>query len=61
EFPDGMSQVKDLIKLVKSLDSKTWSEEEVFVKVRAITAEQFGVDESKVTRDAKFIDDLGLC
>jgi acyl carrier protein len=61
EFPEGMSQVKDLIKLVKSLDSKTWSAEEVFVKVRAITAEQLGVDESQVTLDAKFIDDLGLC
>jgi hypothetical protein len=56
-----MSQVKDLIKLVKSLDSKTWSEEEVFAKVRVITAEQLGVNESQVTLDAKFIDDLGLC
>jgi len=61
DFPDGMSQVKDLIKLVKSLDSKTWTEEEVFIKIRAITAEQLGVDESQVTLDARFIDDLGLC
>lgn len=61
EFPDGMSKVKDLIKLVKSLDSKTWTEEEVFVKIRTITAEQLGVDESLITLDARFIDDLGLC
>ncbi|MDD2335945.1 MAG: phosphopantetheine-binding protein [Geobacteraceae bacterium] len=61
EFPDGMSKVKDLIKLVKSLDSRTWSEEEVFAKIRTITAEQLGVDELMVTLDAKFVDDLGLC
>jgi acyl carrier protein len=60
EFPAGMSQVKDLIKLVKSLNSKTWSEEEVFVKIRTITAEQLGIDESLVTLDAKFVDDLGI-
>lgn len=59
EFPHGMSQVKDLVKLVKSLDSKTWSEEEVFVKIRVITSDQLGVDESLVTLDARFIDDLG--
>ena len=53
--------MKDLIKLVKSLDSKTWTEEEVFVKIRTITAEQLGVDESLVGLDARFIDDLGLC
>ena len=60
EFPDGMSKVKDLIKLVKSLDSRTWTSEEVFVKIRTITAEQLGVDESLVTLDAKFVDDLGF-
>jgi acyl carrier protein len=59
EFPNKMSQVKDLIKLIKSLNSKTWSEEEVFVKIRGITAKQLGIDESLVTLDAKFIDDLG--
>jgi len=60
EFPEGMSHVKDLVKLVKSLDSRTWSEEEVFVKIRAITAEQLGIDESLITLDAKFVDDLGV-
>lgn len=60
EFPDGMSQVKDLIKLVKSLDSRTWSKEEVFAKIRTITVAQLGIDESLVTLDARFIDDLGV-
>lgn len=60
EFPDDMSQVKDLIKLVKSLDSRTWSKEEVFAKIRTITAEQLGIDESLVTLEARFIDDLGV-
>lgn len=60
EFPDGMSQVKDLIKLVKSLDSRIWTEEEVFVKIRAITAEQLGIDAALVTMEARFVDDLGV-
>jgi acyl carrier protein len=60
EFPDGMTKVKDLVKLVKSLDSRTWTEEEVFAKIRTITAEQLGIDESVITLDAKFIDDLGV-
>jgi len=55
-----MSKVKDLIKLVKSLDSKTWTEEEVYAKIRTITAKQLGIDESVVTLDAKFVDDLGV-
>ncbi|KAB0664250.1 hypothetical protein F6V25_13845 [Oryzomonas japonica] len=59
EFPAEMSQVKDLIKLVKSLDSRTWSEEEVFAKIKTVTAEQLGINESLITRDAKFVDDLG--
>jgi acyl carrier protein len=60
DFPDGMTTVKDMIKLVKSLDPRTWSEQEVFIKIRAITAEQLGIDESQVTPEARFIDDLGM-
>lgn len=60
EFPEGMCQVKDLAKLATSLDSRTWSKDEVYAKIRTITAEQLGIDESVVTPDARFIDDLGI-
>lgn len=59
EFPREFSQVKDLIKLVTTLDSRTWSEDEVFQKIRVITAEQLGVEKSRVTWDAEFVNDLG--
>ena len=60
EFPTGFSQVQDLIKFVKTLDTRTWSKDEVFQKIRAITVEQLGVKESQVTLEAKFVDDLGV-
>ena len=34
------------------------SKEEVFVKIKAITVEQLGVEESEVTMEANFRDDL---
>ena len=34
------------------------SKEEVFEKIKAITVEQLGVDESEVTMEASFRDDL---
>jgi len=33
--------------------------EEILQKVKEITSEQLGVEESQITMDAKFIDDLG--
>ncbi|MCG0237937.1 MAG: acyl carrier protein [Bacillota bacterium] len=35
------------------------SKEEIFKKVKAIIVDQLGVDESEVTPEAHFIDDLG--
>ncbi len=33
--------------------------EQIFEKVRSVIVEQLGVDESEVTMDASFLDDLG--
>lgn len=33
--------------------------EELFTKLKAVVVEQLGVDESEVTEEASFIDDLG--
>jgi acyl carrier protein len=60
EFPKGFSQVQDLIKFVGTLDTRTWSKDEVFQKIRAITVEQLGVKESHVTLEANFVKDLGV-
>jgi acyl carrier protein len=60
ELPSKITQVKDLIPFVTTLDSRILSKEEVFQKIRAITVEQLGVNESHVTLDAHFVDDLGV-
>ena len=60
ELPTEFNQVKDLIKFVTTLDSRVWSKEEVFQKVRSITVEQLGVNESHVTLEAHFVNDLGV-
>ena len=35
------------------------TKEQIFTKVKAITSEQLGVEESQITMSAKFVDDLG--
>jgi acyl carrier protein len=60
EFPDGFTQVQHLIKFVSTLETATWSRDEVFQKIKAIVVEQLGVDESEVTLEAEFVKDLGV-
>ena len=33
--------------------------EEITEKIKAITSEQLGIDDSQITEDAKFVEDLG--
>ena len=35
------------------------NEQEIYEKVKAVVVEQLGVDESEVTKEASFIEDLG--
>ena len=35
------------------------TKDEILKKVKEITSEQLGVEESQITMDAKFVDDLG--
>jgi acyl carrier protein len=35
------------------------TKEQILTKVKAITSEQLGVEESQITMSAKFVDDLG--
>ena len=54
EIPEAYSRVKDLVKYARTLDMKVWTREEVFEKVRRITAEQLGVKKELVTMEARF-------
>jgi acyl carrier protein len=60
EFPSGFSQVKDLIRFVKTLDSRKWSEDDVFKKIREISVEILGVKPERVTLDACWVRDLAV-
>ena len=60
EIPEAYSRVKDLVKYARTLDMKVWTREEVFEKVRRITAEQLGVKKELVTMEARFVEDLGM-
>lgn len=59
-FPTKFSQVKDLVKFVKTLDSRSWSREAVFEKIKPIIVRELNVKESAVTLEAHFVKDLGL-
>lgn len=60
EFPSGLREVKDLIPFVSTLESKTWAEDDVFQRVQKMTADQFGIDESRITPKTDFVKDLGV-
>jgi len=60
KLPPRFRRVSDLVQFVTTLDTGTWLKDEVFQKVKAITIDQLGVKESKVTMEARFIDDLGV-
>ena len=55
EILDGREEVQEMSTKGSDL---TPQEQEAFVKLRGIIAEQLGVDEDEVTPDASFVEDL---
>lgn len=60
EFPNNFSLVKDLTRIVSTLDATVWDKEDVYNRVKQIVVEQLGVKESDVRPNSHFIDDLGM-
>ena len=60
QFPSAYARVKDLIPFVKTLDSRVWSKDEVFAKVRQISVEILGVKPEQVKLESHWVDDLGV-
>jgi acyl carrier protein len=60
EFPGNFSLVKDLTRIVSTLDATVWQKEDVYNRVKEIVIEQLGVKESDVHPNSHFIDDLGM-
>lgn len=60
EFPKDFYTVKDLTRIIGSSQSKVWSRDELWEKIKAIIVDQLGVLPEEVLPDADFIDDLGV-
>ena len=60
DFPRDYSTVKDLVKFVTTLNSRTWTHEEVFDRIQEIAVEILGVDKSIVTMEARWVEVLGV-
>ena len=59
EFPANFEKVKDLVPIIRSLETKVWDREDVYEKVKEIIVQQLGVKESEVLPDSHFVNDLG--
>jgi acyl carrier protein len=59
-FPSKFSRVRDLVPFVRTLDSKVWSRDEVFQKIREITVEILGVKPEQVKMESHWVNDLGV-
>jgi acyl carrier protein len=59
-FPSKFSRVRDLVPFVRTLDSKVWSRDEVFLKIREIAVEILGVKPDQVKMDSHWVNDLGV-
>lgn len=60
EFPSNFMYVKDLIKIVGTLQTKVWGKDEVYKKVRKIVAAQLNIKENDILPDSHFVKDLGV-
>lgn len=60
EFPDKFKTVKDLIRIVGSLDTGVWKREDVYTKIKELVVEQLSVKEEDVHPDSHFVNDLGM-
>lgn len=60
EFPPNFQKVKDLIRIVGSLESRVWSRPDVYDRVKAIIVKRLGVKEEEVFPNSHFVNDLGM-
>jgi acyl carrier protein len=60
-IPAHLASIRDVIPHAVTSDRITgWTREDVAIVVKRLTAEQLGLDESEVTEDSRFVEDLNL-
>jgi hypothetical protein len=60
KFPKNYRTIKDLTRIVGTLDTKIWSRDEVYYQVKKVVVEVLGVKEEDVQPNSHFVDDLGM-
>jgi len=59
QIPGELTYISDLIPYITCSKSKVWSHGDILEKVMDITSEQLGIERRFITRDSKFVEDLG--
>ena len=59
-FPPSVTRVRDLVQMVRTLDCRVWTRDEVFEKVRDIAASTLGIKPEQVKLESRWADDLGV-
>jgi len=60
EFPKEFKSVKDLTRIVSTLDVTVWNRNDVYLRVKKLVSEQLGIDENEIKPNSHFIRDLGM-
>lgn len=60
EFPANFRSVKDLVKIIGTLQTKAWDKDEVYNKIKKIISKQLGIKEEDIKPDSRFVKDLGV-
>lgn len=60
EFPRDYRRVRDLVRIVGTLDASVWNREDVYFRVRKLVSEQLGVKECDIHPNSHFVKDLGM-
>lgn len=60
KFPAEYSTVRKLIPILSATNCRIWTKEEVFEKIKEITAEITGIAPSLITMESHWVNDLGV-
>ncbi len=60
EFPKNFLTVKDLIRIVSTLETTIWTRDQVYNRIKMLVAEQLGVKAEDILPNSHFIKDLGM-
>lgn len=60
QFQLKYATIRDLLPFLSTTNPKTWTENEVFVKIQQITEKVVGIDPELITMESNWVNDLGV-